>query len=68
MMYHRKETVTMGRKRIFFVSSYKRDYTVYGDPWTTIEAVWDSQKCWFTKGTVVTITNESGHYKMFIKE
>lgn len=42
-----------------------RSYQVIGN---SFETVWDSEKCWFSKGTIVTIEDENGNIKYFKKE
>lgn len=45
-----------------------REYTVYAGPWTSLDTVWASQKCWFTKGTEVRISDNRGHTKTYVRE
>lgn len=42
-----------------------RNYQVNGN---SFETVWDSEKCWFSKGTTITIEDENGNIKYFKKE
>ena len=44
-----------------------REYVVNGNDNATIDIVWLSQKCMFSAGCNVTITNENGTSKTFIK-
>ena len=67
-MFRRKEMPMMASKKIFRVHSGTREYTVVADAYTTLDMVWASEKCWFMPGSKVTITNESGHSKIFVKE
>ncbi len=43
-------------------------YPVKGDENTTMEMVWDSQKCLFAPGTKVLIQDEDNNIKIFEKE
>ena len=58
----------MESERIFTVKHGDRLYFLHAQPWTTLEMAWLSQKCWFTPGCVVTITDDKGNSKTFIKE
>lgn len=44
-----------------------RSYIVYGSKTTSINMVWLSQKCVFSNGYNVTITDENGNEKTFAK-
>ena len=44
-----------------------RTYEVGGNENTTIDDVWESQKCWFSSGAFVEITDEDGNKKTFQK-
>lgn len=45
-----------------------REHKAYGNENHTLDMVWLSQKIWFSKGSSVTITNDKGESKTFIKE
>ena len=45
-----------------------REYIVEANNNTSFEMVWLSQKCWFSPGREITITNEYGESKTYIKE
>ncbi len=45
-----------------------REYKVCGNENNTIDTVWLSQKCWFSYGSSITIANDKGESKTFIKE
>ncbi len=45
-----------------------RCYIAYGDETASLDTVWASQKCWFTGGSIVTITDTDGNSKTFVKE
>lgn len=55
-------------ERIFSVTCNYRSYAVIGNENTTIDTVWDSQKCWFLIGSEVTIEDDKGNKKTFRKE
>jgi hypothetical protein len=42
-----------------------RSYQVIGN---SFETVWNSEKCWVSKGTIVTIEDENENIKYFKKE
>lgn len=58
----------------FFLLTYLPDngthksYLIEADICATIQTVWDSQKCWFSTGQRVVITDQDGNKKEFIKE
>ena len=45
-----------------------RSYPVAGTKGCDLDTIWNSQKSWFTKGNQVTITDEDGRSKTYIKE
>lgn len=55
-------------ERYFIVSHGYRSYTVLGNEATTLDTVWNSQKCWFMSGSEVTIEDDRGNKKTFRKE
>ena len=55
-------------ERIFQVHYKHKVYEVIGDPWITIEMVWQSIKCWYMPGAVVAITDDKGNKITFIHE
>lgn len=52
----------------FMVSCNGRSYPVMGHDWNTLESVWNSQKCWFMKGSVVTVSDENENSQKFVRE
>lgn len=67
----RKEMImTVFDKKWFTVRNDKtgRSYPVLGRIKTTLDIVWMSERCWFSTGARVTISDEEGHSKTFIKE
>ena len=61
--------MTECEKRAFTVTVHRdSSYILEADPWTSLDTAWASQKCWFTKGMKVTITDDKGNSKTFIKE
>ena len=54
-------------ERYFTVSCNYRNYTVLGNERDTLDTVWASQKCWFMVGSAVTITDDAGNKKRFVK-
>lgn len=44
-----------------------RPYICQGNSRATFDSVWLSQKCWFSAGCRVTITDENGNSKTYIK-
>lgn len=44
-----------------------KEYKVESIGVESFEMVWLSQKCWFSTGSEVTITNENGESKVFTK-
>ena len=64
---------TADNRRIFHIGYIRKDgtsgsYPLQADPWTTLDLAWASEKCWFMPGSSVTITDELGNSKTFIKE
>lgn len=59
-----------GRKRQFTITNNGtgRSYILEADPWTTLDLAWASEKCWFMSGSSVTITDDAGNSKTFVKE
>lgn len=45
-----------------------RSYQVEANNNQPMDIVWASQRCWFTTGSIVTITAEDGISKTYIKE
>lgn len=45
----------------------KRSYPTLGYSNSSLAMIWNSQKCWFTPGTEVTITAPDGRTETFIK-
>lgn len=58
------------KKRQFTITNNGtgRNYILDADPWTTLDLAWASEKCWFMPGSSVTITDDLGNSKTFIKE
>ena len=54
--------------RFFLVKSGNRSYLLKVEPMTTLDLAWASQKCWFTLGSIVTIIDDNGESKIFVKE
>lgn len=55
--------------KLFFTVTYRgHSYILEVDPWITLEMAWASQMCWFMPGSEVTITDDNGHSKTFLKE
>lgn len=44
-----------------------KEYKVESIGVESFEMVWLSQKCWFSTGSEITITNENGESKVFTK-
>ena len=57
----------MACKRIFKIYNPSgRDYSIEVEPTTTLDMAWASQRCWFTPGAIVTITDDNGTSKTFV--
>ncbi|MCD8159274.1 MAG: hypothetical protein LUD77_10410 [Clostridiales bacterium] len=56
------------KERYFTVTHNNRSYVVIGNENTSLDTVWNSQKCWFMKGSEVTIEDDKGNRKVFRKE
>lgn len=54
--------------RFFLVKSGNQSYLFEVEPMTTLDLAWASQKCWFMPGSIVTITDDNGESKIFVKE
>lgn len=67
-MCRRKEMRMTECNRFFLVESGNRSYLLEVEPMTTLDLAWTSQKCWFTPGSVVTITDDNRESKIFVKE
>lgn len=50
-----------------FNDENKNGYEVTAGDYHTFETVFNSQKCWLSKGGKMFITNELGETKVFIK-
>ena len=55
-------------RRFFTVKNCGREYLIEVEPTTTLDRAWTSQKCWFMPGAIVTITDDNGMSKTFVKE
>lgn len=55
-------------EKTFMVSYHGGSYPVIGNEGTSLETVWLSQKCWFMKGSEVTITDADGNSRVFVHE
>lgn len=44
------------------------EYVVEANDYHTFDVAWSTQKCWFSPGSEVTITNELGESRTYIKE
>ena len=49
-------------------SKTNSEYIVEANDCHTFDVVWLSQKCWFSPGSEVIITNENGESKTYMKE
>ncbi len=58
----------VNKKKLYILECNGRNYQVFGDHWMTLERVWISQKMYFMPGSKVTISDEQGNFKTFIKE
>ena len=55
-------------KRVKYTASYNnRSYEIECWEGTSLDMVWNSQKCWYTPGAIVTIRDNLGHVKTFVK-
>jgi hypothetical protein len=52
----------------FTITHNDQTYIYRGTPSTTLDMVWAREKCWFLKGSVVTITDSTGKSKTYVKE
>lgn len=58
----------MELKRVMYTATYKGNtYEISCWEGTSIDIVWDSQKSWYLAGSEVTITDNYGRSKTFIK-
>lgn len=55
-------------ERTFTITSGDESYVVHAGSWATLNLVWASQKCMFMPGSIITITDDQGNAKTFIKE
>ena len=57
-------------KRQFIITDNRtgRNYILDADPWTTLDLAWASTKFWFMPGSSVTIKDDFGNTKTFVKE
>ena len=58
----KKFTVTI------FNGTIRIHYQVLAKKTTTLDMMWASEKCWILPGTKVTIKDESGNKKTYVKE
>lgn len=56
------------KKYIVRNNKTNREYEVIANDNQSFEIVWLSQKYWFSSGSEITITNEDGESKTYIKE
>ena len=52
----------------FTITHNNQSYIYLGTPSMTLDMVWAREKCWFLKGSVVTITDSVGNSKTYVKE
>lgn len=59
----------MSAPRIFNLRNLRtnRCYDVTGNENTTMQTVWDSQKCWFVSGAEVEIVGPDGKIAKFVR-
>lgn len=58
----------MELKRVMYTATYKGNtYEIPTWDGTSIDVVWDSEKSWYLTGSEVTITDNHGRSKTFIK-
>lgn len=55
------------KKYIVRNNKTNREYEVIANDNQSFEIVWLSQKCWFSPGCEITITNEYGESKTYTK-
>lgn len=58
------------QKPVIFMLTNEKTYSRYpvtAEEETSFETVWDSQKCWFSEGSVVTISSADGRSQTFRK-